>query len=239
MTHPHIITIEGGNKLLASLSPLDEWHTIEMSLSRIRLTAGATIFDGEMDRVLFIESGLILPMVITGTGESLGVAIIGSEGAVGLFEDGDGEYSFQFRAMTDVEALQINARTLSLACSRNEQLETLLRTYSQRLMKNAILVMACHYHHGLEKRLPRWLLTTAARIGSNTLFTTQNVLADAHGVTISAISHTLEDLQRKGLIQHERGQITLLNHKGLRSLACQCCPTTGQGKKYVIRTHSL
>src|SRR5262249_37742589 len=99
--------------------------------------------------------------------------------------------------------------------------------------------MACHYHHELEERLPRWLLMATERMGSKRLFITQEILAEAHGVTIGAISVALEALRKKGLIHHERGQVTVLTRRGLRLSACECCPSAKQEKKYVVKTHSL
>lgn len=96
-----------GNKLLASISLCsDERHLFEISLSRTRLAAGAFIFDEDIDRVLFIEKGIVSPTIISTDGDSLGTAIIGNEGAVGLHGMGAGVYSFQVRALTAVEALQ-------------------------------------------------------------------------------------------------------------------------------------
>jgi CRP-like cAMP-binding protein len=229
-----------GNKLLASL-PLrsEERYILQISLSRISLAAGAFIFGREIDRVLFIEKGVVSPTIITGDGETLGIAPIGREGAVGLLGIVADDYAFQVRALTPVEALQISAAALEVACSRSKELENLLRNYSEELLRDSIRTLACHYHHELDKRLPQWLLTATERAGSQRLAVTQEIIAEAHGVGVSAISPVLEGMERRGLIQRARGQITVLNRVRLRSSACGCSHAAARGKKYVIKTRSL
>jgi CRP-like cAMP-binding protein len=240
MIAPSTPPAKGGNKLLASLPPRsEERYILQISLSRISLAAGAFIFGREIDRVLFIEKGVVSPTIITGDGETLGIAPIGREGAVGLPVIGAGDYSFQVRALTPVEALQISARALDLACSRSRELESLLRNYSENLLKDSIRTLACHYHYNLDKRLPRWLLTATERAGSQRLAVTQEVIAEAHGVGVSAISPVLEGMERRGLIQRGRGHVTVLNRVRLKSAACRCYATVELENKYVIKTRSL
>jgi CRP-like cAMP-binding protein len=240
MIIPPNLPYQGDNKLLASISLCsDELHLFELSLSRTRLATGALILDKDIDHVLFIEKGIVSPTVISADGNSLGIAIIGNEGAVGLHGIGAGAYSLQARALTEVEAMQISTRALDLACSRSRELESLLRHHSDLFIRDSIVMMACHYHHDLDERLPQWLLAVTERAGSNKLSITLEILAEAHGVTPSAVSPVLEGMERKGLIQRARGQITVLNRRRLNSIACRCYPAIDREKKYIIKTRSL
>ncbi len=215
---------KGSNKLLTTLQLLSSsaYNNLEISLSRTRLAAGASIFDQDIDRVLFIQHGIASPIITTREGDPLGIAMIGSEGAVGLPGMGDIDYGFQVRAQTAIEALQISARALRMACSGSRELENLLRNYSDVLFRESIRTMVCHYHHDLDKRLPRWLLMATERMGANRLLITQEILAEAHGVTPSAVSLVLEALEETGLVQRARGQITVLNRRRLNTEACRC-----------------
>lgn len=242
MTLPPTSSTKGNNKLLKSLAYVcsSAYDTLEISLSRTRLAAGSSIFDKDIDHVLFILNGVVSPIIITRDGDPLGITMIGSEGAVGLPGMVEDEYGFHVRALTDVEALQISTRALRIACSRSRELEDLLRAYYNALVRDVMITMACHYHHDLEKRLPRWLLIASERMGSNTLYITQEILTEVHGVTPGAVSVILDVLERKGLLERRmRGQITLLNRRKLRSEACRCYSSIDQGKKYIIQTHSL
>lgn len=239
MIAPSILPARGGNKLLAGLSVhSDERHILQLSLSRTSLAAGAC-FGPDVDRVLFLEKGIVSQTIVTGRGESLEIAMIGSEGAVGLLGMGVGDCGFQFRALTAVEALQISAPSLGLACARGGELEGLLRNYSQSLLRDAVCALVCHYHHVLDRKLPRWLLVAAERLGSNRLFITQEILAEAHGVTVAAINLVLDTLEKKRLIERARGQITILNRRRLRSTACRCYLSAVMEKKYIVKTHNL
>lgn len=235
-----ILPAESGNKLLARANlsiPPDERLILRLSLSRTRLAAGESVFDEE--RVLFIQKGIASQMVLTRDGATLGVGIIGSEGAVGLAGIGNGDYGFEVRALTPVEAFQINAQALSLACSRSKELESLLKGYSQTLLSDSVLTMLCHYHHDLREKLPRWLLVATDRLGSNKLPLTQEILAETLGVTQGAISMVLDALRGKGLIEGTRKEITILNRRKLRSTACRCYLAVDRGKKYVINYRTL
>lgn len=242
MVAPPILPAKNSNKLLAKANlsiPTDERHILGISLSRTHLAAGASVYAGEIDRVLFIEKGIAGETILTSDGDPLGISIIGCEGAVGLRGVISGAYGYQARALTAVEALQISVRTLALACSRSRELESLLRNYSQTLFSDSIVTMACHYYHDLNRRLPRWLLTAASRLGSNRLLITQEILAEAHGVTPGSISAALDGLERRGLVERTRREIIILSRRKLRSTACRCCSAIGLEKKYIVKTRGL
>jgi DNA-binding MarR family transcriptional regulator len=77
------------------------------------------------------------------------------------------------------------------------------------------------------------------RARSQSLAITQEILAEALGVGLGAINFTLQDLEKRGVIQRTRSQITVIKRGRLRSAACRCYPDMKRGKKYVIKTHSL
>jgi Mn-dependent DtxR family transcriptional regulator len=80
----------------------------------------------------------------------------------------------------------------------------------------------CAHFHLLESRLARRLLTTQDRIGSNSFSVTQEVLAAKLGVRRVGVTKAASALQRRGLIRYSRGDITLLDRRGLMAAACPC-----------------
>ena len=238
---PLIVPAESKNNLLAKalLSiPMEERLILGLSLSRIRLAAGAPVFDGEIDRVLFLEKGIAAETIHTSGGNALGISIIGREGAVGLRGMISGARGFEARALTPLEAIQISARALKLACSRSRELEKLLRNYSDLLLQDSIVTLACHYYHSIDKRLPRWLLMAASRLGSNRLPFTQEVLAETHGVTPGAISMVLDALESNGLVERARKEIIVLDRGRLLRKACRCYSTRSTGHRDLNRENS-
>jgi CRP-like cAMP-binding protein len=229
-----ILPTESVNKLLAKANlsmAADERLIFGLSLSRICLAAGASVFDGEIDRVVFVERGLIGETILTSDGDTLGISIIGREGAVGLRGMISGARGFEVRALTPLEAIPISARALKLACSRSRELESLLRNYSQSLLSDSIVAMGCHHRHELNRRLPRRLLVAAERLGSNRLPLTQEVLAETLGVTQGAISPILDALESKGLIERTRKEIVVLDRGRLLRKACRCYSARSTGQE--------
>ena len=49
------------------------------------------------------------------------------------------------------------------------------------------------------------------------------------GVRRVGITATAGGLQRTGLIEYHRGELTVLNRSGLETVACSCCGTDRDG----------
>ncbi len=59
-------------------------------------------------------------------------------------------------------------------------------------------------------------------IGSEKLYLTQEFLGTMLGVRRSGVSEAASQLQGKGLINYQRGQIEIVNRKNLETSACEC-----------------
>jgi CRP-like cAMP-binding protein len=82
--------------------------------------------------------------------------------------------------------------------------------------------VACNALHGVEQRLCRWLLASNDRTDRAVVELTQQYLATMVGVQRTTITQSLRDLTAAGLISQGRGQIRILNRKGLEQRACEC-----------------
>jgi len=60
------------------------------------------------------------------------------------------------------------------------------------------------------------------RLGTNSLPLTQDFLAQMLGTRRSSVSIAAGILQRAGLIEHARGNATILDRQGLEQAACEC-----------------
>jgi CRP-like cAMP-binding protein len=81
---------------------------------------------------------------------------------------------------------------------------------------------ACTHFHQVNLRLGRWLLMMQDRAHSDTFGVTHEFLAYMLGVRRGGITDAAGALQRSGLIEYHRGQMTVLNRKGLEAATCSC-----------------
>jgi CRP-like cAMP-binding protein len=81
---------------------------------------------------------------------------------------------------------------------------------------------ACHALHTVQARLCRWLLQSQDVTGSEVVPLTQEFLSHMLGVQRTSVSLCAHALQSAGLIKYSRGQIKILDRRGLKKAACEC-----------------
>ena len=74
----------------------------------------------------------------------------------------------------------------------------------------------------VEPRLARWLLMTRDRVRSAEFRMTHEFLSHMLGVRRVGVTEAASALQRRKLIEYSRGNIRILDHRGLRKAACSC-----------------
>jgi hypothetical protein len=76
--------------------------------------------------------------------------------------------------------------------------------------------------HGAEQRLCRWLLMCRDRVEGNELHMTQELISHMLGGRRETVTVAAGRLQDAGLIRYARGQITILDRRGLEAAVCEC-----------------
>ena len=94
--------------------------------------------------------------------------------------------------------------------------------YTYELMVQLTQTAACNRFHLVEARLARWLLMTRDRMVSDQFHLTQDLLGNMLGVLRVAVTKAACALQQRKLISYSRGDISILNAKGLEMAACTC-----------------
>jgi CRP-like cAMP-binding protein len=93
--------------------------------------------------------------------------------------------------------------------------------YIPALLQQVMVSVACNARHPLKQRLARWLLAMRDRIDNDTLFITQDLLADMLGAYRPSITRAAHELERAGLIALGRREVTILDRDGLKREPCE------------------
>ena len=80
----------------------------------------------------------------------------------------------------------------------------------------------CNRHHSLDQQFCRWLLLSFDRLSTNELVMTQELIANMLGERRESVTEAAGNVQRAGLIEYNRGHITVLDRPGLKARACEC-----------------
>jgi CRP-like cAMP-binding protein len=97
-----------------------------------------------------------------------------------------------------------------------------MNRYLYVLMAQLADSAACLRFHHIGQRLSRWLLMSQDRAQSASFRVTQEFLAYMLGVRRVGVSAAAAELQRSGLIEYSRGELTVLDRAGLEAAACGC-----------------
>jgi CRP-like cAMP-binding protein len=119
-------------------------------------------------------------------------------------------------------ALRIGLKVFQEELGRNVQLKQLLDRYIYVLMSQLSSSAACTRFHKITPRLGRWLLMMQDRAHTDTFGVTHEFLSFMLGVRRVGITEAAGALQKSGLIEYHRGQVTVVNRKGLEVASCGC-----------------
>ncbi|HEY0100369.1 MAG TPA: Crp/Fnr family transcriptional regulator [Pyrinomonadaceae bacterium] len=213
------------NKLLALL-PDEERTRLLPFLEFAVLAHGKVIFepDEPIQQVCFPLSGIISIVAPSESGASVEVVMVGAEGVTGipaLWGDG---LSPNSRAVVQVDGtgMLIRADALRREFYRGGTLQELLLRYTQTYLTQITQSVLCQCFHHIEARLARWLLECRLRTNSNELRLTQEYIAQMIGVRRAGVSGAVAQLKERGLIEHTRGTVWIINQAGLEAASCEC-----------------
>jgi CRP-like cAMP-binding protein len=173
--------------------------------------------------VYFPNSGLISLLAPVDGHASVEVGMVGREGmaGMGLFL-GSSVSPVQMLVQGSGAATRMKAVSFCDEVKRSPALQRELNRYLYAFMAQVAQTAACNRHHQLGQRLARWLLMTHDRMQSSKFLLTQEFLAHMLGVRRVGVTKAAGLLQEKKLISYRRGNITILDRKGLERASCRC-----------------
>ena len=212
------------NLLLAALSAEDRARLLGDG-PPIDLSFGDTLSESgdRIHHVYFPIDGFV-SLITPGVDRAqLEIGLVGNEGMLGvplLL----GIHTSPLRALVQGSghAWRIDAAHFMRLIESHSTIRNALNRYLYVFLAQLMQTATCTRFHLVEARLARWLLMTRDRAHSNQFHVTHEFLAYMLGVRRVGVTSAASALQRRKLIRYQRGDIAVLDVRGLEKAACPC-----------------
>lgn len=212
------------NRLIASL-PRSERERLLAGCDPVDLVFGTILCEPDRPyrEVYFPLNGFISLVEAVRGHAPLEMCLIGNEGMLGATMI-LGVPAVPLRAIVQGagSAWRMSAQQFQRELTDSPHLRRALGRYVYVVMTQLSQTAACTYFHEVRPRLARWLLMTHDRAHADHFHLTHQFIADMLGVQRSAITIAAGALQKKKLIRYVRGEISILNRRGLEDASCEC-----------------
>jgi len=219
-----VVNRKVANSLLAALTGKN-YKRLASGLEPVELKFGDVLYESgqKIRHVYFPGNSLVSLLTMVDGRMALEVGMVGREGMVGLPLALGTDISL-VRALVQGSgtALRMTSQRFSREIRKSPQLRQGVHRYANALIAQVSQTAACNRFHVVGARLARWLLMTRDRMRSGEFRLTHEFLAHMLGVRRVGVTTAARTLQARKLIDYSRGQIRILNHKGLEAAACEC-----------------
>jgi CRP-like cAMP-binding protein len=212
------------NRLLLALPDAD-YQALLPHLEAVEMPLGLAVYEsgGAQGYVYFPVDSIVSLLYVLENGASTEIAVTGNEGIVGisLFMGGETTPS---RAVVQSggHGYRVRAAVLKRQFEAGGEVQHLLLRFTQALITQMTQTAVCNRHHALVQQLCRWLLLMLDRLPSDEVLMTQELIANMLGVRREGVTEAAGKLQAEGLIEYQRGHITVLDRPGLEARVCEC-----------------
>ena len=193
-------------------------ETVQLTLSQVLCEAA-----GRTRYAYFPVDSFISLVAVVQDSPGIEVGMIGSEGMLGAaLALGVAVNPLHAVVQGPGAAWRISAPAFRAQVKRSPLLQQAVGRYLYVLMCQHASAAVCLRFHAIAPRLARWLLMSQDRAHSARFHITHEFLAYMLGVRRVGITNAATLLQRQGLIEYQRGQIHVLDRRGLEAAACGC-----------------
>ena len=216
--------ISVANSVLAAL-PRSDYLALLDGLEPVTLTYGTVLYEPNepIGHVFFPIDCLVSLLTKVEGRHAMEVGLVGREGMVGVALALGVEASC-VRALVQGTgtAVRMKAARFHKAFQQCLPLQRELYRYAYAKLLQARQTAACNRFHEVQARLAGWLLLTRDRVHAEHFHVTHELLGETLGVRRSGVSNAAAALQRRKLISYRRGDIRILDRKGLQAASCGC-----------------
>lgn len=221
---PNADTSLAGNGILSRI-PQAELRIVAQRAEEYAGTLREVFFEegDRLDYVYFPLTGMASMVTVLEDGGMVEAMAIGREGFVGLTVLHEADIS-GYKGICQIEGafLRLTAKDFKALIPNMPELRRQLLRYSEFSQQTIAQWAACNSVHLIEQRCARWLMVTADSLGHNSFSLTQEFLSQMLSVRRPGVTVAVGGLQRRGLISHHYGKVTILDEAGLRKAACEC-----------------
>jgi CRP-like cAMP-binding protein len=212
------------NRLIAQL-PRRDRVSLLAACESVPLQLGRVLCEpGKPTRHVYFPDDGFISLVTAIEGEpGLEVGMVGREGMLGAqLVLGVGAAPLHALVQGAGTAQRVRAAPFRRELARSQALQRTLNRYVYVLMAQLATAAGCTRFHSVEPRLARWMLMSQDRAHSDSFHLTHEFMAYMLGVRRVGVTGAAHDMQRRGLVQYRRGDITVLDRAGLEAAACGC-----------------
>ena len=176
-----------------------------------------------MRYVYFPIEGFVSLVAVVDGSPGVEVGMVGSEGMLGAHMAlGEANAPIHSVVQGVGSAWRITAAGFRRELEQSATLRQGVNRYLYILLSQMATSAACLRFHQIGPRLARWLLMSQDRADAKTFHLTHEFLAYMLGVRRVGITTAAGILHRDGLIDYRRGELTIVNRRGLEAAACSC-----------------
>lgn len=210
-----------GNRLLRSLSSSDiELLAPHLMTVVLRVPQDLERPNRSIHQVYFPDTGVASVVAINADGTRVEVGVVGCEGMTGVAVILGNERSpHSTYIQVAGRGMRIATADLRNAMGMSGSLRALLLRYVQTFMVQTAHTAIANARANLTQRLARWLLMAHDRVAVDKLPLTHEFLSLMLGVRRAGVTEAVHELTRLNLAKATRGEITILNRRGIEKIA--------------------
>jgi len=212
------------NSLLAALSAA-ELSRLAKDFELVPLKLGQVLYEsGEIMRYGYFPVDCVVSLLyVMKNGESAEIAIVGNEGVIGIALFMGGESTMSRAIVQNAgHAFRLKAQALKNEFDKGKTLTHVLLMFASALITQMVQTAACNRHHPVGKQLCRWMLLSLDRLPTSRIRMTDKLIGNMLGLKLPEVLKATAVLVKAGLIEYDKGDITVLDRAGIEKRSCEC-----------------